>query len=211
MQTQPIHPTEKLHKPIRSLSTIELEHLLSSTTNPYHLALFTLLADTGLRVAEISRITVSDLWFAGAAANSLEVRAAIAKNHQPRTIPLSMRSVQAITSLALHFWRLSIPPNLHYAFYGKNHTTPTTTRSIQRICQSYGYKYLHKKLTPHMFRHTFATRLLPKTNIRVVQQLLGHSSLASTQIYTHPSIPDLQSAIDALNASPLPDRQNQPR
>lgn len=200
MQTKPINPTHKLHSPIRSLSIFELEHLLNQTKNQYHHALFTLLADTGLRVAELCKLTVSDLWFAGEPANTVEVRAAIAKNHKPRTIPLSLRSVQAIATLARLWWNPLLPPNLHYAFYGTARTKPTSPRTIQRLCEKYGRNILHKRLTPHMFRHTFATRLLPKTNIRVVQQLLGHESLASTQIYTHPTIPDLQCAIDALNA-----------
>lgn len=50
-----------------------------------------------------------------------------------------------------------------------------------------------------MLRHTFATRLMQKTNIRVVQQLLGHKSLSSTQVYTHPNADDLQKAIENLN------------
>lgn len=204
MQTKPIHSTQKLHPPVRSLSTLELQQLLDHTRNRYHRALFTILADTGLRVAELCKLTVSDLWFVGEPANTLEVRAAIAKNHKPRTIPLSLRAVQTVETLARNYWNPLTPPNLHYAFYGTARTKPTSPRTIQRLCEKYGRNILHKRLTPHMFRHTFATRLLPKTNIRVVQQLLGHESLASTQIYTHPTIPDLQSAIDALNA---PERQ----
>jgi integrase/recombinase XerC len=49
-----------------------------------------------------------------------------------------------------------------------------------------------------MLRHTFATNLMRTTNARVVQQLLGHKNLSSTQIYTHPNQQDLKKAIDSL-------------
>ncbi|GAH96402.1 unnamed protein product, partial [marine sediment metagenome] len=56
-----------------------------------------------------------------------------------------------------------------------------------------------REIHPHILRHTFATRLMSKTSMRVVQELLGHKNLSSTQIYTHPNNADLQEAIDSLN------------
>lgn len=192
-------PLENTHRPIRTLTNDQLEHLLAHTANHVHHALFTLLADTGLRVAEICQLKVCDLWIANAPVSTLEVRAEIAKNHKPRSIPLSPRAILAIETLKYYHWASTIIPTEHYAFYGPNHYTPTSPRSIQRICERYGRSLLHMRLTPHTFRHTFATRLMRITNIRVVQDLLGHSSLTATQIYTHPCTQDLQSAIHLLN------------
>ena len=65
--------------------------------------------------------------------------------------------------------------------------TPITSRSIQRMVKRYSkLSGLKKKITPHTMRHTFATHLLSGgADLRTVQELLGHNSLRSTQIYTH--------------------------
>ena len=69
-------------------------------------------------------------------------------------------------------------------------------RDVQRIVTNFTKQNLQEAFCPHCLRHTFATRLLKCTNIRVVQQLLGHDSLTSTQIYTHPSSEDRKDAIN---------------
>ncbi|GAH69734.1 unnamed protein product, partial [marine sediment metagenome] len=52
---------------------------------------------------------------------------------------------------------------------------------------------------PHMLRHTFASKLMRVTSMRTVQELLGHSSITSTQIYTHPNEDDKKKAIKGLD------------
>jgi len=187
------------HKPLRTLSDQQLQTLIDSIPIRWHKALITLMADTGLRVAELQQLATQDLWFQDQPVRTLEVPAAIAKNHCPRSISLTTRAIDAITTLHNDIWPHTSNVDSHYALAPYPYQRPISIRTIQRIVHTYGHRYLQTHLTPHMLRHTFATRLMRKTNARIVQQLLGHKSLTSTQIYTHPNSTDIEEAIKSLN------------
>jgi len=158
-----------------------------------------LMLDAGLRVGEINKLNVVDLWKFEQPVESLFVSAEISKSKRDRTVPLSFRVRKAIQDIHDKIWT-------HYdytihsaAFVTGFFQQRITIRQTQRIVNDIGTLAIKRHLTPHMLRHTFATRLMRTTNVRIVQTLLGHTSLSSTQIYTHPDSDDLKKAITGLD------------
>ncbi len=86
----------------------------------------------------------------------------------------------------------------NYVFHNKGR--PLTSRNIQKIISETAKRAgIEKKVTPHVLRHSFATHLLEEgTSIRVIQELLGHENLQTTQIYTHISEEELSKVRNPL-------------
>lgn len=158
-----------------------------------------LMLEAGLRVGEATHLLVSDLWYLSRPVTSIIVRAGIAKNRRERQIPVSTRLSDALKEMARTYWSSNMLPDQDYAFYRTNRNIPLTTRQVERIIRAAAIRSIGRPIHPHVLRHTFGTRLMRKTNARIVQELLGHSSMTSTQIYTHPNSDDLKSAINKMN------------
>lgn len=158
-----------------------------------------LMLNAGLRVGELVQLQVNDLLYAGNPVPVLLVLPSIAKTGKERSIPLTKTIQDYINQMNLHYWHHDpVSPEI-YAFYITDPRRHITTRQVQRIIEHASLRAIGRKINPHVLRHTFATRLMRKTSTRVVQQLLGHANLSSTQIYTHPNEADLRNAIDSLD------------
>ena len=158
-----------------------------------------LMLDAGCRVGELVQLRQEQLWFAHCAVGALTIEKNQAKNKHERTIPLSDRLNDAIQKMHDWWWNESHDHETRYAFYATWCARPLTVRQVQRIITSAGKLSIGRDIHPHLLRHTFGTRLMSKTDMRTVQELLGHKRLSSTQIYTHPSGEDKRKAIDSLN------------
>lgn len=158
-----------------------------------------LMLDAGLRVGEVVHLDIDDLYFLNEARYQLRVREGIAKNHKERIVPLSKRLQKSIEAMQVHCWS-NQPPFVPAFFhkYKKGYRI-LTTRQVERIIREAAMKSLGRPVHPHVLRHTFASRLMRTTNSRIVQELLGHQHISTTQIYTHPNQEDLKNAIDSLD------------
>lgn len=154
--------------------------------------------DVGLRVGELVKLRISDLQVAGSIVNSLRITGDIAKGGRERIVPLSDRVRHAIELMQVHYWSAADKFVNYWAFGAINSSTHVTTRQVERIVRSAAMAAIGRPIHPHVLRHTFASRLMRTTNIRVVQELLGHQHVTTTQIYTHPNQEDLKKAIDNL-------------
>lgn len=164
-----------------------------------HLMILTML-DAGVRVGELVQLRVHSFIFAGQVVGALVIPAAIAKMNTERTIPLTTRLTVGIRAM-IQYWSVSNLPGFdQYAFRLMSKNQALSVRQVQRLLGGLSERAIGRKVSPHVLRHTFGTRLMRTTNSRVVQQLLGHKQLTSTQIYSHPNGDDLLKAIKSLNA-----------
>lgn len=158
-----------------------------------------LMLEAGLRVGEVVALEMSHLYFQDKPVQTLLLTQEITKNKKERSVPVSTRLAAALEQyFEEHCWLNQQPPN-HKAFtvfLSKKHIT---TRQVERIINAAGWKALGRPVHPHILRHTFASKLMRVTDMRTVQELLGHSDITSTQIYTHPNEDDKKIAIERLS------------
>lgn len=157
-----------------------------------------LMLDAGLRVGEMIQLLQSDLIVENEVVSALRIRKEIAKGKTERLIPLSSRLKTAIEEIQRHIWSKQYNLIRIYAFYNNSDSASLSTRQVERIIAKYSMLAFGQTIHPHILRHTFATRLMATTSMRIVQQLLGHKNIQTTQIYTHPNDQDLKTAIETL-------------
>ncbi|MDP3004208.1 MAG: tyrosine-type recombinase/integrase [Candidatus Azambacteria bacterium] len=169
------------------LENNELEQLLNAPDESSFKALrdraiLELLFSTGLRVSELCALNRDSINFKS---GEFAVRG---KGDKVRLVFLSETAKEALKNY------LGKRGDVDTALFIRNIKNPAklnnlrlTSRSVERLVQYYAAKAgLSKKVTPHTLRHSFATDLLMNgADIRSVQELLGHSSITTTQIYTH--------------------------
>ena len=144
-------------------------------------AILELLYGSGLRVSEVSNLTTEDINL-----ESQFVTIREGKGNKDRVVPLTPISCNAL-SLYINNRFSTKPEWREEKHIFLNHLgTPLTTRSIARLIDKYARRLaMMMNITPHQFRHSFATHLLNNgADIRAVQEMLGHASLSTTQIYT---------------------------
>jgi len=161
-------------------------------------AIALLMLDAGLRCGEVVALNIEDLVFNGTACDQIIHKKRIAKKAGIRIIPVSPRLRKQVVLLILSWWSPPSAGTEFPAFLTCPGGSRLTVRQVQRLISQAACEIFGFKINPHMLRHTFASNLMRKTNIRVVQTLLGHKCLSSTQIYTHPDAEDLHKAINGL-------------
>lgn len=201
--------SNKTKKPPATLTVIECHRLLEELHNLdgsfcHRLAgrrnycMAVLMLETGIRVGELVQLTIGDVYFNGEPVNSLCIRAEIAKRGHGRMIPLSTKAKDALKNMVSMDGDMMARLSHKMVFKTWKNNKAITARQVQRIIKQGALKSLGRPIHPHVLRHTFGSRLMRKCNSRIVQELLGHKHLSSTQIYTHPNGEDLTKAINSL-------------
>lgn len=189
-----INPCETIYMPKLPqkipvfLSYEEVEKLLNmplKTIYDYRTkAMLELLYATGMRISELLSLTFSNIDFSEC---YVKVEG---KGSKERIIPLNNASIQSLKIYLEEYRKDLIKHGKQYdQLFLNNRGTPITRQGffklLKNLCVSLG---IEKEISPHILRHSFATHLLDNgADLRVIQELLGHSSITTTQIYTHVS------------------------
>ncbi len=184
-------------RPQRRLPSVlgkrDARRLIEAPVNPKHRALLMLLYSAGLRVGEVVKLRVDDL---DPERGLIHVRSG--KGNKDRYTLLSHVALRDVRE----YIRLYGPTT--WLFPGARPSRPLTIRSAQNIVETARRKAgITAHASAHTLRHSFATHLLEAgTDLRYIQQLLGHASTKTTQIYTHVTRKDLVRIRSPLDLDP---------
>ena len=189
---------EQIKRPKRShtlphfLSIGEVDRLLRALDNLKHLAILYTLYSGGLRLSELLNLRNQDIYWGR---NQIFIRSG--KGKKDRIVMLS----ENLKNLLVYYYDEYQPR--YWLFEGQNEKEPYSARSVQAVVKHAAKKAgLTRKVTPHTLRHCFATHLLDHgTDIRFIQEMLGHKDIKTTMIYTHVtnrSLSSIQSPLDKL-------------
>ncbi|ERJ13762.1 site-specific tyrosine recombinase XerD [Haloplasma contractile] len=177
----------KLEKSLPVVFSVEeVDQLLNtldsnSTYDLRNKAMIELLYSTGLRVSELINLNLNDVHLDLGFVNFT------GKGDKERIVPIGELAIESLEDY-IQFSRpkLNLNNNSTTLFFGKNGTRITRQGFWKILKKQARIAEINKKISPHKLRHSFATHLLQNgVDIRFVQELLGHSDVSTTQIYTH--------------------------
>ncbi|WP_210486663.1 tyrosine-type recombinase/integrase [Rufibacter aurantiacus] len=150
-----------------------------------------LLYGTGMRLAELTNLKLEDI---NLSASTLKV---LGKGNKERILPLNHSLVQALT-VYLQERRATFPKNNSPFLFVTDKEAPLYPKYVYRVVKKYMSSVSTAiKNSPHVLRHSFATHLLNRgADLGAIKDLLGHASLAATQVYTHNSIEKLKAVFE---------------
>jgi integrase/recombinase XerC len=162
------------------LSPEDVEQLLnfkpSNTIEIRDMAIVELMYSSGLRVSETANINISDF------EENMSFLRVIGKGSKTRLVPMGRFAINAINNWLIEREKIS---NNTDALFLNSKGSRLSVRSIQLRLKKMAIKQGLPPVHPHMLRHSFATHMLESSgDLRTIQELLGHSSLSTTQIYT---------------------------
>ncbi len=180
---------DKLERPRREhklpnvLSKQEVKRILDAHSNVKHKTMLTLIYACGLRRGELLNIRATDI---DRLRNMLTIRNG--KGRKDRMVPISDK----VLNLLSDYYKAYLPKN--WLFEGQTPGEPYDAQSLQSVLkQALAKAKIKKPATLHWLRHSYATHLLESgTDLRYIQELLGHKSSHTTEIYTHVSNNSLQ-------------------
>jgi len=169
------------------LTKDEVKNLIDNSDNRKSKLIISLLYSTGLRVSELVNLRINDVDF-----NEKTGWVRGGKGGKDRIFTLSEKLCEDLKNY--------LEGREYEYLFSKS--KPLTTRNIQKIIKNTSQRagINKKKVTPHTLRHSFATHLLENgTDIRIIQAMLGHSSLSTTQVYTHISSEQIKKVKNPLD------------
>ncbi len=178
-------PRQKKRLP-KAIDVEQVEKLLSAPNDKTLLgsrdrAILETLYSTGIRVSELVGINFGDIDETG---HAIIIRG---KGRKERIVPLGTHAMTALSHYTDTLRVNNIPNDSEDPLFINKHNTRLSTRSVRRKVSKYLEQVgLDPSISPHTLRHSFATHLLDNgADLRSVQELLGHQSLSTTQVYTH--------------------------
>ncbi len=185
------------------LSGEEVSRLINAAGTLFRRTLLMTLYGTGMRRSEVAHLKVGDI-----DSQRMIIRVVAGKRGKDRDLPLSPALLEALRE----YWRWRKPKL--YLFptrtLGRRHDQPISDKTVWIACSEAARRAgIHKRVTPHTLRHSWATHLLEAgTDLRTIQVLLGHDDLETTAQYLHLSQRHLQTVTNPLDTLTLSSSQN---
>lgn len=161
-------------------------------------AILELFYSTGIRLSELVQLNVEDVNFTGSQITVM------GKGAKQRIVPIGKNAAKELKrylKIREQLFGTKTDKDANKALFLALHGQRIYSRAVQRMVEKWLRKVSEvQPKSPHVLRHTFATHLLDKgADIRVIKELLGHSSLASTQVYTHTSVEHLHNVYETAH------------
>jgi integrase/recombinase XerD len=192
MDEELIHRPKRYNPLPKVLSTEEVAAIINALDNIKHKCMLSLIYSAGLRRSELINMKIADI-----DSKRMQIRITMAKGRKDRVAPLS----ETILQLLRQYYLKYKPKEFLFEGYdGDQYSERSLALVLKKGCDLAG---ISKPVNLHMLRHSYATHLLESgTDLRYIQELLGHKSSRTTEIYTHvsqKSLDKIRSPLDKLD------------